>query len=123
MSMSKLIITGGTVAGLGALGAVALASNNAPTPAAPPSARRVVELPPEIRTVTVTRTIHRVRHEHAPAKTAAPPAAPPVAPPAAAPAAVPVRSAKPLRTSSSPGAVHGESDEHDHGDDGAHGDD
>ena len=134
MSMSKLIITGGTVAGLGALGAVALASNDAPTPTASPSARRVVEMPPEIRTVTVTRTIHRVRHEHAPAKTAAPTAAPAPAPavaaaraPAAAapapPAAVPVRSSKPLRTSSSPGATHGESDEHEHGDDGAHGDD
>ena len=118
MSMSKLIITGGTVAGLGALGAVALASNDASTPAALPGARRVIELPPEIRTVTVTRTIHRVRHEHAPATTAVPTAARP-----APPAAVPVRSAKPLRTSSSPGATYGESEEHEHGDDGAHGDD
>ena len=88
MSMSKLIITGGTVAGLGALGAVALASNDASTPAASPGARRVIELPPEIRTVTVTRTIHRVRHAHAPATTAAPTAAPPAPPAGTRPGAI-----------------------------------
>jgi hypothetical protein len=49
-------------------------------------------LPPQVRTVVVTKTIHRVRHVRVHARRPAPVAAPPPAPVAVAARQVPVRS-------------------------------
>lgn len=109
----------------GALGASALAPRET---SEQPRVLRRLAAPEHVRTVVVTRTIHRVRHVHArphpaPAPTGsvnAPTAATPVAAPAAAPRApvagppaVAVRQpAAPLRTRTS-GASHGASGEHE----------
>jgi hypothetical protein len=66
MSMTKLILAGGAVVGVGALGAVALGSSGTPAPVNGNAALTSLAAPaPEARTETVTRVIHRVRHERA----------------------------------------------------------
>src|SRR3954451_14424268 len=99
MSMSKIILTGGTALGVGALGAVALAGNGTPAPVASPVAAGTAApaagtTPNEVRTETVTHVIHRVRHEHARIR--------PVAAPAAA---APMPQAAPARAVALPAAA------------------
>jgi hypothetical protein len=68
----------------GGLGATAFSSTEPERQAATVPAR---PLPPRVRTVVVTKTIHRVRHVRVHARRPAPVAAPPPAPVAAAPSA------------------------------------
>jgi hypothetical protein len=123
--------TGATLLALGALGGAAVSSQ----PDRPPAAQVPKAVPAEVRTVVVTRTIHRVRHERAP-RPAHPVAAPPPVPAAPAPASrvvqvaaaprprVPLRAVaprpapKPLRSHTSGAAGH-----HGEGDDGGEGGD
>jgi hypothetical protein len=89
----------------GGLGATAFSS---PEPARQQSAIPAQPAPPEqVRTVVVTKTIHRVRHvrvhPHRPAPSAAPP--PPVAvAPRPAPAPVPVATRRPVTLRPAPAA-------------------
>jgi hypothetical protein len=73
----------------GGLGATAFSSTEPERQAKTVPAR---PLPPQIRTVVVTKTIHRVRHVRVHARHPAPVAAPPPAPVAVVPAPAPVRS-------------------------------
>jgi len=111
------LLASGTVAALGALAVVALQTPSRPATVAatPPPAPA-----PIVRTVTIHRTVHVVRHVHVkrPAAAAPPPA---VAAPAPAPAPAPPRArvapaaappAPRLRTRTSPVARGGEGDDH-----------
>jgi hypothetical protein len=96
-------------------GAAGAAAVGRPEPAGDAATiRRLAPGPEQVRTVVITRTIHRVRHVHV--RPRRPPAAatPPVA--AAAPAPAPVvaaapprrvAAAAPLRTRTSGGSGHG----------------
>ena len=125
------IAAAGTMVALGALTAVAIGAGGSEQPAKAVSAPKAQ--PVEVRTVTVHRTVHVVRHQK-PKKQ--PAAAPPAAVPhtvqiAQVPAPTPVAStpapasAAPLKTATSGGSGEhrDEGDEHERGDDHEGGDD
>jgi hypothetical protein len=122
--MRTAIASGATLLVLGALTAVAMsaggadpasstgATNEATTDRAP--ARSAP--PVEVRTVVVTKVIHRTRRAKAPRRSA--PAA--VAAPVAASAPAPARVAQPVRVASAtpaPAPIHAARSGDDHGDD------
>ncbi|MBJ7331966.1 MAG: hypothetical protein JHC95_18865 [Solirubrobacteraceae bacterium] len=84
MSLSpRMFVAGGTVAGLGALAAIALAAGGQPTPT---KTVAPVAATPQVRTEVVRTTIHVTKREK-PKTTVAAPAAAPVTAPAAPPVA------------------------------------
>jgi hypothetical protein len=117
------------IAALAALGGVGAAAATFPT-APPPVVQRAQApaTPVEVRTETIHRTIHVIRHERAHVRRRRPPAvvAPPPAPApriaVAAPAAPVTRAVRPLRSRTSGSSGHGgerehEGGEHERGDD------
>ena len=132
-NLRTAIAAGTTVLALGGLTALAVgaggrdaapssAGKNAVTTAAPSAP------PAEVRTVVVTKVIHRTRRAKAPRRPTAPTPLRAAAAPAPAPVVAPVAAPVPIATRSAPVprppvTVHHAGGGDDGGDDGAHSDD
>lgn len=93
---TRTFAAGATVAGLGALAAIAMAAGG--DPATPAATVEPIAQPPRVKTQVVRTTVHVTKHRPAPAPTttqAAPAAAPAPAPAAAATPVVASRAATP----------------------------
>ncbi len=125
-NLRTAIAAGTTVLALGGLTALAVSAGG--TDSAQPSAGNAATAPArsappaEVRTVVVTKVIHRTRRAKAPRRPSAP--APVAAAPAPAPVAAPARIvARPAPAAVPPVAVRPARRGDDDGDDGAHSDD
>lgn len=93
---TRTFAAGATVAGLGALAAIAMAAGG--DPATPAATVEPIAQPPRVKTQVVRTTVHVTKHRPAPAPTttqAAPAASPAPAPAAAATPVVASRAATP----------------------------
>lgn len=127
--MRTAIASGATVLALGALTAVAMNAGGADTATSTGATTEATTgrparsaAPVEVRTVVVTKVIHRTRRAKAPRPSAPAAAAPRVA----APAPAPVRVAQPVRVASAtpaPAPTRRVSGGDDHGDDSGGSDD